>query len=365
VVALSASGAQVFALFEGVHGLSLTDPASESSAGVSIAFANLIYQIFPANLFGIFTGVSTSPNMLGLIVVACLFSSALMIVKASGKEDHLSPVFNTTLDVTQLLIQGVVRFTPPAVGCLVISAVASNPLDELVEGLRSLGVLVFGCISMMFFHVLAFQTTLYTLIARRSPWTHLKGMVRAVVLGFGSASSAITLPTNMACCEALGYDPSITRFVLSLGGTISMDGTALYYSPVIIWMAAQVGIVPTAGQVVVLAIIATLTSMGAAPTPGAGSAMIVAIWGSVFGSTPVPPQIAYYMAIDWLVDRFRTACNVTGDSFVCGMVNAVTKREIHQRDGEARGHGAAAPMSSLDGAKELLPVEAGSEGGQV
>ena len=124
----------------------------------------------------------------------------------------------------------------------------------------------------------------------------------------------------------LGYQPSIVRFVTSLGATISMDGTAMYYSPVVLWLADCAGVHVDAGTVVVLSVIATLTSMGAAPTPGGGPALVMIIWASVFPNDDLPPQFAYYLAIDWLVDRFRTCCNILGDSFVTGIVDAVTKR---------------------------------------
>ncbi|KAL1512395.1 hypothetical protein AB1Y20_005652 [Prymnesium parvum] len=296
-------------------------PTSE----ISDALVNLILSMTPRNMVGIFVDSSSSPNMLGMIVFAGLFGSAITVHQRSGKPDRISPIISDLLDVTTILVMTVASYTPPAVGALVCSAIAKKPFNELAEGMRSLGVVVAGCIFMMFFHVLVFQTALFALLARASPWVHLKGMGRAAVVAFGTASSAVTLPTTIDCCEALGYTPSLVRFVLSLGATISMDGTAMYYGPVVLWLADHAGVEMGLGNVTVLAVISTLSSMGAAPTPGAGTALMVIIWATLFPEVPLPPEFAYYLAVDWLVDRFRTLTNVMGDSFVTGIINSIAK----------------------------------------
>ena len=303
-----------------------SDEAEEALDPVSDAFANIFRSSFADNLFGIFTGSTGSPNLLGMIVFAGLFGAALSVLRQEGKTDHISPLIDNLLDVTTVLVMSVARFTPPAVGALVLRAVADEPLAKLASGLGSLAVLATGCAFMMAFHVFVVLSSMYYYLARESPWPHLRALLPASVIAFGTASSAVTLPTTIACCERRGYEPSIVRFVLSLGATISMDGTAMYYGPVILWLADSEGEVVSAGQVIVLAVVATLSSMGAAPTPGAGTALFLIIYEVVFPGRPPPQAIAYVAAIDWLMDRFQTATNVNGDAFVTGMVNAVAKR---------------------------------------
>lgn len=173
---------------------------------------------------------------------------------------------------------------------------------------------------MLFFHMVFFMPLLSFSFTRTNPYTHLRGMTRAMAVSFGCASSAVTLPTNMLCCEDLGYQPSIVRFVLSLGATVSMDGVAIYLPAVIIWLAYEVGMTLSFGQIVVLSIISTLASAGASPTPG-GIPLLILCWGSVFPGVPVPEQVAYIAAIDWFVDRCITTVNITGDSFITKIVD--------------------------------------------
>lgn len=225
---------------------------------------------------------------------------------------------------------------------------------------ESLGILAAGVIFMMFFHVLAFQTTLYFTCTRKNPFIHLRGMGRAAALAFGSSSSAVTLPTNMLCCEALGYDPAITRFCLSLGATISMDGTAMYYGPIIMWLAYQAGLTLDFGQVIALSVISTLSSMGAAPTPGAGTALMVVIWESLYPEEPLPSEFVYYLAIDWLMDRFRTCTNVIGDSYVTAIVDHITKKESAKANLKLEEKPTMEPLGKLEDEVEqyeLSPME--------
>jgi len=320
-----------------------TDPVSD-------AFANLLRESFPDNLFGIFTGVAEGPNLLGMIVFAGLFGAGLTVLQGEGKTDHISPIIENLLDVTTVLVMSVARFTPPAVGAMVLSAVAREPLGDLVSGIGSLAIVASGCSLMMVFHVLVFQSCLYYYIVGKSPLAHMRGLLPATAIALGTGSSAVTLPTTIACCERLGYEPSIVRFVLSLGATISMDGTALYYGPLMLYLADTVGVSVSFGQVIVTAVVATLSSMGAAPVPGAGIAMYGLIFATIFPDVdPLPPAIAYAAAIDWIMDRTQAGCNINGDSFVTAMIDHIAKQsaaggaiahalEVQQQEDE--GHSA-------------------------
>jgi len=197
-------------------------------------------------------------------------------------------------------------------------------------------------------------------VTRTNPYRHILAMGRAMTLSFGCASSAVTLPTNVICCEDMGFNPSVVRFVLSLGATISMDGTAIYVPAAIIWLAAQAGIQMDAIHVLILAVIATLASAGASPTPGL-IAIVILSWGSVFPGVPVPPEIAYLAAVDWLIDRFVTTVNITGDSFVARMMDHILRKELkngaedrsvdisERQDGAIGQHGVELTGQMLDG----------------
>ena len=175
------------------------------------------------------------------------------------------------------------------------------------------------------------QFALFRTITKKSPVRHALGMRPAAAIAFGSASSAVTLPTNMDCCQKLGYDrgtlhartaaalsqrcskaadvvTGIVRFCLSLGATISLDGTALYFGPVVIWLADQAGLPPLDfSQIIILSIISTLASAGAAPTPEGGVAFFILIYEAVFPGKHIPAAFAFVIAIDWFVDRAPAA----------------------------------------------------------
>ena len=242
-----------------------------------------------------------------------------------------------------VIVKALVWTTPICVGSLVLGAIAAEPLPALMDSLSSLGVLFVGAIGMLALHILCTYASrewggsgggglmsaggvgrqcrrrpdkrwpsvvsavdippectppclvryplLFYSFTRKNPYAHLAGMTHATTIALGTASSAVTLPTTIECCEKLGYSPSLSRFVLSLGATISMDGTAMYNPAVIIWLAAQVGIEMDGPQLIILVIIATLTSMGASPTPGSGAALLVVTWASVFPDEPLPQEI--------------------------------------------------------------------------
>merc|ERR1712232_709436 len=140
------------------------------------------------------------------------------------------------------------------------SAVASNPIGETQDVMLSLSILVAGVLATFAFHLFLLMPLLAYVTTRTNPYTHLRGMTKAMALSMGCASSAVTLPVNILCCEAMGYQPSVVRFVLSLGATVSMDGVAIYLPAAIIWLAYQAGMTLSFVQIVVLAIISTLAS---------------------------------------------------------------------------------------------------------
>ena len=322
----SADGDLAFAA--AAESLSITSPEPYSNA-ISDSFQKLLFSIVPSNVIGIFYGCvegGCTPDLLSMICFAIAFSIGMMVIRARGTApDVLLPLFTEILDITLMLVLVVVKTTPVAVACLILSAIAANPIDALFDAMSSLGVLILGTIGAFFFHILVTMSLMSFAVTRTNPYRHIGGMGKAMTLSFGCASSAVTLPTNVICCEAMGFNPSVVRFVLSLGATVSMDGTAIYIPAAIIWLAAQAGIQMDVGQVLILAVIATLASAGASPTPGL-IAIVILSWGSVFPGVPVPPEIAYLAAVDWLVDRFVTTVNITGDSFVTRMMDHILRK---------------------------------------
>ena len=147
-----------------------------------------------------------------------------------------------------------------------------------------------------------------------SPLKFFKGMTETMLLGFTTCSSAAALPVNMKnCTENLGANKSIASFVLPLGATINMDGTAIYQGVCAIFIANVYGIDLTAGQMLIIVLTGTLASVGTAGVPGAGVIMLALVLQTV----GLPMEgLALVAGIDRVLDMIRTCLNITGDAAV-------------------------------------------------
>ncbi len=159
---------------------------------------------------------------------------------------------------------------------------------------------------------------IYALLARRNPLTFFKTMMKALTTAFSTASSSATLPLTMECSEEAGVSPEATAFVLPLGATVNMNGTALYESVAAIFIAQAFGIHLDFGGQLVVFVTATLAAIGAAGIPEAGLVTMLI----VLNAAGLPIEgVGMLLSIDWFLDRCRTAINVWGDAVVGGCVD--------------------------------------------
>ena len=163
--------------------------------------------------------------------------------------------------------------------------------------------------------LLVFLVVAYPLVialgAKLNPITFIRKIANVAVFGFSTSSSAATLPLNIKVCEEeFGVDESIASFVLPLGMTINMDGTAIYQCVATIFLATCCGMTLTLGQMVTIVVTATLASIGAAGTPGAGMIMLAMVLQAM--NIPVDMIMIIY-GVDRLFDMGRTCLNITGD----------------------------------------------------
>mmetsp|Transcript_9766 Transcript_9766/g.9420 ORF Transcript_9766/g.9420 Transcript_9766/m.9420 type:complete len:235 (-) Transcript_9766:449-1153(-) len=217
------------------------------------------------------------------------------------------------------MIVWVIKLTPFAVFSLLVKRLGND--RNLEESFANIGYLFAATIVGMIMHVIITHLIIFPFVTKINPLKYLSHMTPAFAMAFASSSSAATLPVTMKCVESTGRVPSnIARFVLPLGATINMDGTAIYIPAACIWMAKLNGITPNAAQYIVLIILGTVGSAGAAPVPSASLVLIITAYNTVFNESGVPEGFAFILAIDWLVDSFRTMLNVTGDSVVSVIV---------------------------------------------
>ena len=151
-----------------------------------------------------------------------------------------------------------------------------------------------------------------------SPLAFFKGIAPAMITAFTTTSSNATLPVNIECCNKMGAEPEISSFVLPLGATINMDGTAIYQCVAAIFLAKCIGMDLGITQMVTIVVTATLASIGTAGTSGAGMIMLAMVLEAVGIPTT---YIGIIYGIDRLFDMGRTALNVVGDASCAICVN--------------------------------------------
>lgn len=211
----------------------------------------------------------------------------------------------------------IIKLSPIGVACLICPVVAENGPSILGNLVAVLAVAYVGYIVHA---VLVYSTTLGAL-AGVSPVKFFSNMAPAMMMAFSSASSVGTLPFTLECSEKLGARREVASFVLPLGATINMDGTAIYQGVCAVFIASAFGIDLTLGQMLTIVLTATLASVGTAGVPGAGMVMLTMVLQSV--GVPVE-GIALVAGIDRVFDMGRTTVNITGDA-ACAVI--VSKME--------------------------------------
>jgi Na+/H+-dicarboxylate symporter len=221
-----------------------------------------------------------------------------------------------------------INFTPIGIMSLVIVEVTKA--TNLWEILAQLGIFVVTVIVGILGHALIVYPVIYFAVCRESPLPVMKSCINQVLMAFATSSSAATLPVTITAVEAHGVHTEIARFVLPLGATVNMDGTAIYFPIAVIFLANFQGISLNAGEQVAVAFVSAFVSIGAAPIPSAGLVYLILIMSAV--SIPVTESVSFVLAIDWFLDRCQTCCNVTGDTFGACMMHNLREKMYKARD---------------------------------
>ena len=297
--------------------LQTTDLVYESSGPVN--FMDTLVGIFPSNFFAPFVNA----NMLQIIVASLIIGFALLLIQ-DQKEDFEIKLVDILNDVFMKAMEMIVKLSPIGVFCLICPVVAENGPAVLGSLAKVLLVAYLGYI---LHAVIVYSLTVRTM-AGMSPFKFFSGMLPAIMFAFSSASSVGTLPINMECAEKLGADKDISSFVLPLGATVNMDGTAIYQGVCAVFIASCFGINLTLPQMMTIVLTATLASIGTAGVPGAGMVMLAMVLSSV--GLPVE-GIALVAGIDRIFDMGRTAVNITGDSSCAIIVTELERRKQGRR----------------------------------
>ena len=295
--------------------IATTDLSYEVKGGISLM--DTIVNIFPSN----FIQPMVEANMLQVIVMALMLGFAIILVEE--KNIRVVAAFNDFNDIFMKCMEMVLSLSPIGVFCLLCPVIAANG-PKIIGSLAT--VLLAAYIGYIVHAVFVYSATVKVL-GGMSPVKFFKGMMPAIMFAFSSASSVGTLPINMECTEKLGAKREIASFVLPLGATINMDGTAIYQGICAIFIASCYGIHLTLSQIITIILTATLASIGTAGVPGAGMIMLAMVLTSV--GLPVD-GIALVAGVDRIFDMGRTTVNITGDAACTMVVSRLEERKAEK-----------------------------------
>ncbi len=274
---------------------------------------NILLRMIPTNIFNAFA----SGEMLAIIFFAILIGYFVSKVGVKYK-DPIVNLINGGFEVMMKLTGFIIKLTPIGVFGIVAGIVAKEASDSaaLLNLVHRLGLYMSVVILGLIFHAFVVLPLYLKLIGKVNPWHHFRAMSAALLTAFSTASSMSTLPLTLEAVEhKSGVSNKITSFVLPLGATVNMDGTALYECVAAMFIAQAYGIDLSFMQQLVVVFTALLASIGAAGIPMAGFVMISVILSSV--GLPLE-GVGLILAIDNILDMCRTTINVWSDS--CGAV---------------------------------------------
>ena len=269
-------------------------------------FMDTLVGIFPSNIIN----PMLNANMLQVIVIALLFGFGIIL--AGEKGAPLAQVITSLSDVSMVIMELILKLSPIGVFCLITPVVAENGPKIL----GSLAMVLLTAYVSYALHAIVVYSTTVKVLGKVSPITFFKTMAPAMAFAFSSASSVGTLPLNLECTQKLGAKKDVASFVLPLGATINMDGTAIYQGVCSVFIAACFGIDLTLSQMMTIVLTATLASIGTAGVPGSGMIMLAMVLQSV--GLPVE-GIALVAGVDRIFDMGRTVVNITGDA-ACAVI---------------------------------------------
>ncbi|MEP2735606.1 MAG: dicarboxylate/amino acid:cation symporter [Erythrobacter sp.] len=290
---------------------SALDKANDRSENAQ-SFQEMLLEVIPSSPVQVMADV----NVLPLIVFSLLIGIGILMAKEEGQP--VLKIFESGSVVMQKVTMVVMELTP--FGVFALMAWVAGTLG--VEALKALGILVFlnylGC----FLIIGIIYAGMIKFIARLPVMDFFRGIIDAIAVSYSTASSNATLPVTLRCTRRnLGVSNSVASFVVSLGATINMNGTAMYLGLATLFGAQVFGVDLTWGDYVTISVLGTLGAIGAAGIPGSGLIMMVL----VFGAVGVPLEtIALVAGIDRIMDMMRTTTNVSGDAAVATTVASLT-----------------------------------------
>ncbi|KAK3699457.1 hypothetical protein QZH41_018614 [Actinostola sp. cb2023] len=272
-------------------------------------------------------------NVLGIVMFSIVFG--IVLGRLGERGAPLKAVLEAMNDVIMQMITIVMWMSPLGICSLIAQNLVR--MSDIASSFQALGMFMVTSITGLLVHGLILLPLIYFILTRKNPYRFMLNMRDAIITAFGTDSSSATLPTTIHCCEEKNrVDHRIVRFVLPLGATVNMDGTALYEGVSCLWIAQMNGIDLSASEIVTTVLTATAAAVGAAGIPSAGLVTMLIVLQAVGLPTD---DIALIWSVDWFIDRFRTMVNIMGDAYGAGIVEHLSRDDLMLMDHVANEEG--------------------------
>uniref|UniRef100_A0A8C0VNC7 Amino acid transporter n=1 Tax=Cyanistes caeruleus TaxID=156563 RepID=A0A8C0VNC7_CYACU len=276
----------------------------------------------PEMTYRTLAGTSNEMNVLGIVIFSATIG--LLLGKMGERGAPLVNVCQCLNEAVMKIVSMAVWYFPFGIVFLIAGKILEME-DPSVIG-QKLGLYVITVVSGLAFHGIILLPLLFVLITKKNPFAFIQGILQALLIALATSSSSATLPITLKCLlENNGIDRRVARFVLPVGATINMDGTALYEAVAAIFIAQVNEYELDLGQIITISITASAASIGAAGIPQSGLVTMVIVLTSVGLPTE---DITLIIAVDWALDRLRTMTNVLGDALAAGIIAHVCEKDF-------------------------------------
>jgi len=278
----------------------------------------------PLHLWNFKQANSATTNVLGIVMFSVVLGTALGKLGSAGKP--LLDFLTATSEAMMIVTHWVIWLSPLGVFFLVVAKIIE--MDSLAIIVGKLGAYFCTVMLGLFIHGFGTIAVIFFICCRKLPYRYITQMGQNLATAFGTGSSSATMPVTINTLDDMGIDPRVTRFVIPVGATVNMDGTALYEAVAAIFIAQLRNVGLSFGKLVAVSVTATAASIGAAGIPSAGLVTMVMVLDTV----GLPSEdISLIIAVDWLLDRFRTTINVMCDTLGAILVDHLSRHDLKDK----------------------------------
>merc|ERR550519_3034895 len=271
-------------------------------------------------------GYRSGTNTLGIIFFALTFGTVLGSI--GRKAEHVVNFFKIIDEVIMKMVSGIMWISPIGISSVICAKILG--VANLGSVMSQLGLFIVTVCSGLFIYQFAIYQAIYFFFVRKNPFKFWWGLFQAWMTAFATASTAAALPITFRCMEDKNkVDPRISKFVLPIGATVNMDGTALFVTVASIFIAQMNDIPLNAGSYATVVLTSTAASIASASVPSAALVLMLIVLTAI--EAPVA-DVSLLWAIDWFVDRCRTTNNMMGDCYCAAVVEALSRKELDAMD---------------------------------